>query len=264
MNRLRWQLIADRNERPKPYAITRRFPFELVGTISPGRNDWQVIINLLFVSPELMLKMLLRTLNYACFSNDILVSLPLVTWLSLMIRVTRANSARMELALSSCVPVTNVIARRWLVPSAGDLLLKARQLTAINPWHVPCTFWNENALHHPRCLSSLSSLPRATEDRAIFPRLWVICKYLQNVCEHRARLCSCIFTRNIISATPVVTALNANNAGISITLDEFNQGVKRSPLKLSRGLLVAWGSTNNFRWGQTELSRRNESAVRAG
>ena len=40
---LPWQLIADHNEWPKPYTITRRFLFELVGMISLDRNDWKFI-----------------------------------------------------------------------------------------------------------------------------------------------------------------------------------------------------------------------------
>ena len=48
INHLRWQLIADRDEWPRPYTIIRRFLFELVGMISLDRNDWEVI-NLSFV-----------------------------------------------------------------------------------------------------------------------------------------------------------------------------------------------------------------------
>ena len=46
---LRWQLIADHNERPKPYATIRRFLFELVGMLSLDRNYWEVR-NLLYLN----------------------------------------------------------------------------------------------------------------------------------------------------------------------------------------------------------------------
>ena len=53
LDQLRWQLIADHNERPNtPYTIIRRFLSELVGTIALDRNYWEVI-NLLSISPIL-------------------------------------------------------------------------------------------------------------------------------------------------------------------------------------------------------------------
>ena len=57
---LRWQLIADRNEWPKPYTTNRRFHFEHVGTVSLDRNYWNVI-NLLFVLPTLFYLNILKT-----------------------------------------------------------------------------------------------------------------------------------------------------------------------------------------------------------
>ena len=53
-NHFRWQPIADHNEWPKPYTITRRFLFELVGVISLDRDYWK-IINLSFCFAYLVL-----------------------------------------------------------------------------------------------------------------------------------------------------------------------------------------------------------------
>ena len=62
---MRWQLIADHNERPNRITIIRRFLFELVG-ISLDRN-YSEVINLLFVLPGLHLNILETDENIATF-----------------------------------------------------------------------------------------------------------------------------------------------------------------------------------------------------
>ena len=53
----------------EPYTTIRRFPFELVDTISPGRNYSEATTNLLFVSPELYSNILKTEKNVAVSLN---------------------------------------------------------------------------------------------------------------------------------------------------------------------------------------------------